>query len=215
MLELRPVRFDHPDSRRLIRAVQHVYRVRYGDEDGTSIDPREFDTPEGYFVVGYVDGTPVACGGWRARDGADNPLRAGDAEVKRMYVAPSHRGRGFARALLAELERTAAAAGRRRAVLETGTRQPEAITLYLSAGYAAMPRFGAYRDEPDSRCYAKALVGAVDANRRASTSSVRVADQPAAIPAGDSATDGAAGHDPRSWQSAGSVSRTCCAKVHW
>ena len=49
-----------------------------------------------------------------------------------------HRGRGHARAVLAELERSAAAAGRRRTVLETGTRQPEAIALYTSSGYVPM-----------------------------------------------------------------------------
>jgi len=96
--------------------------------------------------------------GWRARDGGSDPaLRDGDAEVKRMFVHAAHRGRGHARAVLAELERTAAAAGRRRAVLETGTRQPEAMALYTSAGYRPTARFGVYRDSPNSRCYAKIL----------------------------------------------------------
>ena len=74
-----------------------------------------------------------------------------------MFVAAAHRGRGYARAVLAELERTAAAAGRRRTVLETGTRQPEAIALYTSAGYAPMAAFGVYRDSPNCRCFAKPL----------------------------------------------------------
>ncbi len=65
-----------------------------------------------------------------------------------MFVHRSHRGRGYARAVLAQLERTAAAAGRRRAVLETGTRQPEAIALYTSAGYRPAARFGCYREAP-------------------------------------------------------------------
>ena len=55
-----------------------------------------------------------------------------------MFVVAAHRDRGHARAVLAELERSAAAAGRRRAVLETGTRQPEAIALYTSSGYVPM-----------------------------------------------------------------------------
>jgi ribosomal protein S18 acetylase RimI-like enzyme len=62
--------------------------------------------------------------------------------------------------VLAELERTAAAAGLQRVVLETGTEQPEAIALYTSAGYAPMPAFGAYASSPTSRYYAKPLVGA-------------------------------------------------------
>jgi GNAT superfamily N-acetyltransferase len=76
-----------------------------------------------------------------------------------MFVTASARGRGFARAILAELERTAAAAGRRRAVLETGTGQPEALALYRSSGYRAIESFGVYQNEPESRCFAKDLSG--------------------------------------------------------
>lgn len=166
MLDLRPTPFDHPDSVRLVTEVQAFYRERYGDEDVTPMDQAEFAGPQGFFVVGYVDGVAAACGGWRARDAGDgaalgdgvaDPLRDGDAEIKRMYVATAHRGHGYARAVLAELERAAAAAGRRRIVLETGTLQPEAIALYASQGYSPMPKFGAYRDEPNSRCFAKPL----------------------------------------------------------
>ena len=155
---MRPTPFDHPDSLRLIAEVQACYRERYGDEDATPVDPAEFAAPRGFFLVGYLDGVAVASGGWRAQDsGADPELRDGDAEIKRMYVSPSHRGRGYARAVLAELERTAAAAGRVRTVLETGTKQPEALALYASEGYEPVPTFGIYRHEPDSRCFAKPL----------------------------------------------------------
>ena len=158
MLELHTVGYDHPDVAVLVAAVQREYVNRYGDEDATPIEVADFAPPRGFFTVGYVRGEPVACGGWRARDGdADPALRGGDAEVKRMFVLVTHRGRGYARAVLAELERTAAAAGRRRVVLETGTRQPEAIALYLSSGYLPTARFGLYRDAPNSRCYAKDL----------------------------------------------------------
>ncbi len=158
-LSLRVVRYDHPDAVRLIAQVQAVYRERYGGEDATPLGSAEFAAPLGCFVVGYLGATAVACGGWRAREAVegDPELRAGDAEIKRMFVAADCRGRGFGRAVLAELERTAAAAGRRRAVLETGTRQPEAIALYLSDGYRPIAKFGMYRAEPGSRCFAKML----------------------------------------------------------
>jgi len=152
------VPYDHPDAAALVAQVQRVYVERYGGEDATPVDPAEFAPPHGLFVVAYADGVPVACGGWRARGGGDDPaLRDGDAEIKRMFVAADRRRRGYARAVLAELERTAAAAGRRRAVLETGTRQPEAMALYVSAGYAPAPDFGVYRHSPNSRCFAKPL----------------------------------------------------------
>lgn len=157
MLDLRPVPLDHADAHEMIVELQAFYTSRYGDGDATELRPEEFVAPVGYFVVGYGEDGPVACGGWRAREGGEPGLRDGDAEIKRMYVRDGHRGRGYARLLLAHLEDTAAAAGRRRIVLETGTRQPEAIALYEREGYAPTEKFGVYRDEPDSRCYARPL----------------------------------------------------------
>jgi GNAT superfamily N-acetyltransferase len=158
VIELRPTAYDHPDAQHLIGELQAVYRRLYGGEDDTPLDPAQFSEPYGYFVVAYADGVPVACGGWRAREEGEDPaLRAGDAEIKRMYVGPAHRGHGYARALLADLERSAVAAGLRRAVLETGDRQPVAVGLYLSAGYTPIPTFGIYRHEPGARCFAKDL----------------------------------------------------------
>jgi GNAT superfamily N-acetyltransferase len=158
VLQLCAVSIDNADAVRLNAELQQEYRIRYGGEDTTPIDPTQFDAPHGRFVVGYVDGAAVGCGGWRARDGGEDPeLRPGDAEIKRMYVALAHRGRGYARAILAELEQTAAAAGRLRAVLESGTHQPESVTLYRSSGYEPIPAFGQYRDSPNSLFFGKPL----------------------------------------------------------
>lgn len=158
-LELVSCAFDSPDAQRLIKEVQREYVARYGGEDVTPVDPAEFAPPLGYFVVGYLDGVPVACGGWRVHDAAESAeFLDGDAEVKRMYVVPEVRGKGFARAVLAELECTAAAAGRRRMILETATRQPEAIALYVSSGYTRIPGFGHYKWSRLNRCYAKSLI---------------------------------------------------------
>jgi ribosomal protein S18 acetylase RimI-like enzyme len=74
-----------------------------------------------------------------------------------MYVAPSARGRGHARRILAHLEETARASGIEAMILETGLRQPEAIALYESAGYTPIPAFGHYRDSPICRCFARQL----------------------------------------------------------
>jgi GNAT superfamily N-acetyltransferase len=157
-LEVRRVAYDHPDAVELIAQVQRVYVERYGDEDATPVEPGEFAPPHGGFLVGYRDSEPVVCGGWRAHEAADGPGFAdGDAEVKRMYVVPSARGAGHARALLAVLESAARAAGRRRMVLETGTLQPEAIALYTSSGYERIDNFGTYRCEPSCRCYGRKL----------------------------------------------------------
>lgn len=156
-MEIVTIAFDHPDAQKLIAEVQQEYVVRYGEQDATPVDPLEFAPPDGHFFVGYLDGVAIACGGWRAHDGPAPEFRPGDAEMKRMYVAASARGNGLARQLLAELERSATAAGRTRMVLETGTRQPEAIALYTSTGYLEIPKFGHYRHDPASVCFAKPL----------------------------------------------------------
>ena len=96
-------------------------------------------------------------GGGRPHDSGEPHFADGDAEIKRMYVTSRRRGRGLARQLLAELERSAARAGRRRMVLETGQAQPEAIALYLSSGYTEIEKFGLYRDYSTCVCYGKHL----------------------------------------------------------
>ncbi|MGJ7906973.1 GNAT family N-acetyltransferase [Actinopolyspora sp. H202] len=150
-------RYDHPDAAELIRQVQQEYVHRYGGPDSTPLLPEDFLPPRGLFLIGYHAELPVAIGGWRAQDSEVDGFEDGDAEMKRMYVIPGARGSGFARAVLAELENTAVRAGRKRMVLETGLQQPEAIGLYESSGYHETAKFGVYREEPDSRCFAKEL----------------------------------------------------------
>ncbi|GGX83004.1 GNAT family N-acetyltransferase [Streptomyces minutiscleroticus] len=158
-MNIRRVRFDHPDAVKLNDQVQAEYAVRYGDEgDLTPLDATMFVPPRGLYLIAYDDrDSPVATGGWRTQDENDEGYRNGDAELKRMYVTEEFRGRGLARRILAALEEDARAAGRTRMVLETGTQQPEAIGLYTSSGYEPCAKFGYYRDYESSLCYAKAL----------------------------------------------------------
>jgi len=132
--------------------VQAHYRDLYGGGDESPVEVAEFEAPRGHFVVGYVDDTPVAMGGWRRlgeRPGLPSP---NTAEVKRMYVAPSVRGRGMSRLVLAELESSARSAGVDWLVLETGAPQKSAIGLYRACGYTAVDGkpYGHYLDEPDA-----------------------------------------------------------------
>ena len=165
------VGYDHPDAARLIEEVQQEYVVRYGGRDDSPLDPAGFAPPGGLFLVGYLGGTGVVCGGWRAHGpdvGTGASTGAGtDAEIKRMYVAPAARGRGLARRMLAELERTARAAGYHRLILETGSKQPEAVGLYRSSGYTEIPAYGYYACSPHSMHFGKLLGGTGESNRRA------------------------------------------------
>ena len=157
MLRIERVGFGDADSLLLIEEVQEEYVVRYGGRDDTPLDPLMFEPPAGSFFVGYLDDEPVASGAWRRRGDVEAFGTVDTAEIKRMYVAARVRGLGLARAMLAHLERTAGEAGARAMVLETGTAQPEAIALYESSGYTAIPSFGHYRWAPENRCFGKPL----------------------------------------------------------
>jgi ribosomal protein S18 acetylase RimI-like enzyme len=78
-------------------------------------------------------------------------------ELKRMYVRPGFRGRGFGRRLLDHLAAYAWNNGVRLLRLETGIHQTEAIALYQGAGFHRIPPFGSYGEDPVSLCYEKAL----------------------------------------------------------
>ncbi|MER7849487.1 GNAT family N-acetyltransferase [Kitasatospora sp. NPDC096077] len=160
-VEFRITGYAHPDAQALAAEVQQEYVRRYGSPDETVMHPADFEAPAGLFLIAYLDGRPVACGGWRAKRTSPDGLRDGDAELKRMFVIPEARGRGLARAVLRRLEDTAVEAGRTRVVLETGTEQPEAVALYGSEGYAAIRKFGIYKDHPQSICLGKELTAAV------------------------------------------------------
>jgi GNAT superfamily N-acetyltransferase len=158
-MNIRRVRFDHPDAVKLNDEVQAEYHLRYGDGgDATELNTSDFDPPRGVYLIAYdADDHPVATGGWRNQDKNDEGNEDGDAELKRMYVITKARGLGLARTILAALENDARVAGRTRMVLETGLMQPEAIALYRSSGYEPCTKFGYYRFHDDSLCFAKSL----------------------------------------------------------
>lgn len=160
-MDVRSVRYDHPDAVKLNDAVQLEYIERYGEGEGdeTPLDASMFQPPCGLYLIVYDDeGRPLATGGWRTQDRNDDGYEDGDAELKRMYVIAEARGLGLARRLLTALEDDARAAGRTRMVLETGDQQPEAVALYASSGYTVSERkFGHYRDYAGSRCFIKPL----------------------------------------------------------
>ena len=97
----------------------------------TAVPIAEFAPPDGGFIIGEVDGIPVTGGAFQRFD-------VETAELKRIWTDRTHRRRGFATALLVELENIIAARGYRRVYLTTGNRQPEAEALYESAGYTRL-----------------------------------------------------------------------------
>lgn len=103
-------------------------RFPQGFEGGLDIPPADFKPPRGAFLVAYLRDRAVGCGALR-----DLSDRA--AEIKRMWVDPSVRGRGVARRLLSELENVARQHGCLLVRLDTSAHLKEALALYRSSGY--------------------------------------------------------------------------------
>jgi putative acetyltransferase len=150
VIEQRPL--DHPDAVRLTTdAIAEIDRRHEGiPGSGAPPRPEEFEPPDGVFLVIYLDGEAVACGGVCRLDELT-------AEIRRMYVRPEQRGRGLSKVVLGELETFARSAGYRAIQLETGNKQTEALGLYRSVGYREVPCYGPYVDDPKSVCFSKAL----------------------------------------------------------
>ncbi len=150
-IDIRAVPFDDPAAQRLVRAaLAELAEIYGGSGDDTPVAADDFTPPNGVFLVAYGgDSEPVGCAGWR-RHGPS-------AELKRMYTVPTVRGRGVARQVLAAVEDSARAHGRDRVILECGSKQPAAISLYQSCGYERIPNFGFYRDEPGCVSFARPL----------------------------------------------------------
>lgn len=101
-------------------------------------------------LVGFNDGEPIACGCFKAIDNKT-------VEIKRMFVLPSYRRRGFSSQILHELEQWAYTLGYQYARLETGKSQPEAIALYCKQGYTIIDNFEPYIGMSNSVCMQKEL----------------------------------------------------------
>ena len=104
--------------------------------------------------VGYLDGAPVAMGGWTF---TDSDLVGRVAKIRRMFVDGTVRRLGLARAVLVHLETEAAQQGVTRVILATGRPQVEAISFYRSHGYCDIAPFGYYADEDGVVCLGKDL----------------------------------------------------------
>jgi GNAT superfamily N-acetyltransferase len=149
---VRLLSIDHPDAASLVGAQFAELAERYGGGDPSRLDPLDFSSPRGAFVVLYVDERAVACGGFQPMEG-----EPGVVEIRRMYTAPEARRNGFSRTVLGALESEAAVLGYSNASLVTGPLQPEAIALYESSGYRRRANFGIWRNIPQAICMTKRL----------------------------------------------------------
>jgi DNA-binding MarR family transcriptional regulator/GNAT superfamily N-acetyltransferase len=141
-VEIREVDAAGSDARQCVRAYVEELNQRwepgFDPSAGVTAEPHELTPPAGCFLIAYLHGEPVGCGGVKH-------LPGGPSDIKRMWVSPAARGLGLGRRLLNELEQRVRDSGASVARLETNRVLVEAISLYRSAGYSEVP---AFNDEP-------------------------------------------------------------------
>lgn len=148
-MDFREVNSAHADFKALTRSLDMELVKRYGakQEDYNRHNEMAVEDPA---IVGYVNGTPAACGSFRR-------VSESAVEIKRMYVADEHRRKGYSTNLLGMLEALACKHGYRTALLETGKGQPEDLGLYRKADYEVIDNYPPYENMENSICMKKKL----------------------------------------------------------
>ena len=141
---------DTPDATALVIELETHLEQFYPSESRHGYSVEKLVAQGVHFFVIRDNGTPAGCGGVQL-------VGTEYGELKRMYVRPQFRGKGFGKLMLDHLERFTRDRGVGVVRLETGIHQHEAIRLYERAGYRPIPPFASYTDDPLSRCYEKRI----------------------------------------------------------
>jgi GNAT superfamily N-acetyltransferase len=142
---------DNIDFQKLVRELDKDLAIRDGEEHAFFAQYNKIDAIK-FVVVAYENEVAVGCG-------AIKEYEPNIMEVKRMFVSPNQRGKGIASLVLIELEKWAAELNYNKCILETGIRQPEAISLYKKNNYLLIDNYGQYINVTSSVCFEKELEG--------------------------------------------------------
>ena len=104
-----------------------------------------------HVVIAYYKEQAIGCG-------AIKSFNEDALEVKRMYVLPEARGKGFAQKILLDLENWTKELGYKNCILETGKRQVDAVQFYHKCNYKVIPNYGQYANMENSVCFSKSIV---------------------------------------------------------
>lgn len=141
---------SNQDFVNLVKLLDAELALRDGDEHSfynqfNSISQIKFA------LLAYKDNKPVGCG-------AIKEFSQDAMEIKRMFMLPDFRGKGYAALILKGLEQWAVELGYSKCILETGRKQPEAIQLYRKNAYRQISNYGQYLGIENSLCFEKKLL---------------------------------------------------------
>ncbi len=140
---------SNSDFKELCFQLDNELNKRYGKEQ-SKYDKHNVIEYNRTVIVGYIHDIPVASGCFKEND-------QDSIEIKRMFVTPAQRRKGFSKKILSALENWAKDLGYSIARIETGKGQPEAIGLYEKTGYKVAENYGPYIGIENSVCMEKKI----------------------------------------------------------
>ena len=149
MITLKRTNSDDTDFKNLVVLLDQDLAIRDGEDHAFYNQFNKTDKIK-HVIVFYENNIAAGCGAFREKE-------SDTVEIKRMFVHPDHRKKGFASAVLKELEIWAKEVGYAYTILETGKNQPEAINLYQKQDYTIIPNYPPYEAMDNSVCMKKTL----------------------------------------------------------
>lgn len=148
-IELLKTNSKSPDFIELIQLLDKDLDERYGELQKQYDKHNKVDYINDVIVI-YKNKVPAACGAFKE-------YNKNSAEIKRIFVKKENRQQGLAKLIVSKLEELVKDKGYKYALLETGIKQHEAISLYKNMGYEVVANYEPYVGNTNSVCMKKTL----------------------------------------------------------
>ncbi|MEJ6793054.1 MAG: GNAT family N-acetyltransferase [Lacinutrix sp.] len=149
MLNIVRTNSEHQDFIALTKVLDRYLKVADGNEHDFYNQFNNLDALKHTIVV-YKNNITFGCGAFKG-------FEKDTIEIKRMFTLHEFRGKGIAFKVLTTLENWAIELGFKYSVLETGTRQKEAVAFYKKCEYNIIANYGQYKNMENSLCFKKML----------------------------------------------------------
>lgn len=144
-----PVSAQNSDVQDMIRRLDNFQVHLYGRENCNLESAQSLERNGAFLLGAYMDNRLVGIGGVK--------ILTDYAEIKRMFIAETHRGRNLGKDILMALENHVRDNDGSVICLETGNRQQAAIKFYQKLGYIRVEKFGDYQPNAVSIYLSKQL----------------------------------------------------------
>lgn len=141
------------DVASLIKKSSEYAANLYPPESNHQDDVSELSKPNVYFVGAFEREDLIGIGAVKVL--SHDQIYG---EIKQIFVLPEHRTKGAAKLIMNSLEKHLSEKGVSLARLETGCKQPEALSLYKKLGYMERGPFGEYKQDPLSIFMEKEII---------------------------------------------------------